>query len=121
MRHRVKGRHLSRSSDHRRALYRNLVTDVLDHEKVRTTAAKASEVQALAEKMITLGKRGDVHARRQALAYVLSERVVRKVFGELAERYGARPGGYTRIVKLGSRLGDAAPLVQLELIESASS
>jgi large subunit ribosomal protein L17 len=102
---------------HRRALYRNLVTDLLSHEKITTTEAKAKEVRGLAEKMITLGKKGGLHSYRQALSFIFDKRITEKVFSELATRYAERPGGYTRIVKLGPRLGDGAPIVQLALIE----
>ncbi len=116
MRHRVAGRRLGRSAGHRRALFRGLVTDLLGYEKITTTEAKAKEVRSLADKMITLGKRGDLHARRQALAFILDEKTVEKVFSDLAPRYAERDGGYTRIVKLGPRLGDRAPMVRLELV-----
>ena len=117
MRHRVAGRKLGRSSGHRRAMYRNLVTDLLGYEKITTTEAKAKEVRSLAEKIITLGKKGGLHARRQALSFVMDERVVDKVFSDIAPRYAGRSGGYTRIVKLGPRLGDGAAMVRLELVE----
>jgi len=117
MRHRVKGRSLSRSPAHRRAMLRNLVTSLLRHERVETTNIKAKEVRPLAEKIITLGKRRNLHARRQALAVVRSKDVVEKVFGELADRYDDRPGGYTRITKIGYRHGDNAPLSVIELIK----
>jgi len=116
MRHKVAGRKLGRSTAHRRALYRNLVTDLLGYEKIVTTEAKAKEVRGLAEKMITLGKKGGLHSRRQALSFIIDKGVVDKVFTELAPKYAERPGGYTRIVKLGPRLGDGAPMVQLELV-----
>lgn len=116
MRHKVAGRRLSRSSGHRRALFRNQVTDLLNYESIQTTEAKAKEVRGLAEKIITLGKKGGLHRRRQALAYVIDGKAVNKVFTELAERYAERPGGYTRITKLGPRLGDGAPIVKLELV-----
>ena len=116
MAHRIDGRKLGRPTDHRRALFRNLVTDLLRHEKIITTEAKAREVGGLAEKMITLGKRGDLHARRQALAFVYDKKIVEKVFDSLAPRYAGRPGGYTRIVKLGPRLGDGARMAQLEMV-----
>lgn len=116
MRHRVAGRKLSRSTGHRRALYRNLVTDLLRYEKIVTTEAKAKEVGPLTEKMITLGKRGTLHARRQALSFVFDKDVVDKVFATVGPRYAERPGGYTRIVKLGPRLGDGAPMAQIELV-----
>ncbi len=117
MRHKIAGRKLGRSMSHRRALYRNLVTDLLKYEKIVTTEAKAKEVRGLAEKMITLGKEGGLHGFRQALSFIVEKAVVEKVFSELAERYAERPGGYTRLVKLGPRLGDSAPMVQLALVE----
>ena len=117
MRHRIAGRSLSRASGHRRAMYRNLVTDLLNYEKVTTTEAKAKEVRGLAEKMITLGKKGGLHSRRQAAAFIIDSKVADKVFSDLAPRYAERPGGYTRITKLGPRLGDGAAMVQLELVE----
>ena len=117
MRHKVAGRKLSRSPSHRRALLRNLVTDLLKYDKITTTEAKAKEVRGLAERMITLGREGGLHSRRQALSFIIVEKVVEKVFGELAPRYAERPGGYTRITKIGPRLGDGAPMVRLELIE----
>ncbi|MBI4199569.1 MAG: 50S ribosomal protein L17 [Chloroflexi bacterium] len=119
MRHGVAGRHLSRPTGQRLALYRVLVTDLLRHERVRTTVAKAKEVRALAEKIITYGKRGTLHHRRLALAFVTDEAVVEKVFGELKERYAMRPGGYTRVLKLGPREGDRAPMALLELVEES--
>ena len=117
MRHKVAGTKLGRSSGHRRAMYRNLVTDLLGYEKITTTEAKAKEVRSLAEKMITLGKAGDLNSRRQALAFITDNRVTEKVFNDLASRYAERPGGYTRIIKLGPRLGDGAAMVQLELVK----
>ena len=117
MRHKVAGTKLGRASGHRRALYRNLVTDLLGYEKITTTEAKAKEVRGLAEKMITLGKSGDLNSRRQALSFIIDRKVAEKVFNELAPRYAERPGGYTRIIKLGPRLGDGAPMVQLELVK----
>jgi len=98
-------------------MYRNLVTDLLGYEKITTTEAKAKEVRGLAEKMITLGKKGELQARRQALSFIIDKKVVEKVFTELAPRYAERPGGYTRITKLGPRLGDGAAMVQLELVK----
>ena len=117
MRHKVAGRKLGRSTGHRKAMYRNLVTDLLSYEKITTTEAKAKEVRGLAEKMITLGKKGGLHSRRRALSFILDKKVTDKVFDELAPRYAERPGGYTRIIKLGPRLGDGAAMVQLELVE----
>lgn len=107
---------MGRDSGHRKALYRNLVTDILGYESITTTEAKAKEVRSIAEKMITLGKKGSLHHRRQALAYIYSGEVVEKLFDELAKRYADRNGGYTRILKIGPRQGDAAPMVKLELI-----
>ena len=117
MRHKVAGRKLDRASGHRRALYRNLVTDLLGYEKIITTEAKAKEVRGLAEKMITLGKKGNLNSRRQAQAFIIDKKVTEKVFNELAPRYVERPGGYSRITKLGPRLGDGAAMVQLELVK----
>ena len=117
MRHKIAGRKLGRATGHRRAMFRNLVTDLLNYEKITTTEAKAKEVRGLAEKMITLGKDGELHSRRQALSFIIDKKVTEKVFTELAERYAERPGGYTRIIKLGPRLGDGAPMVKLELVE----
>jgi large subunit ribosomal protein L17 len=117
MRHLKAGRKLNRTSAHRKALYRNLVTSLLDHEQVRTTDAKAKALRPWAERMITLGKRGTLHARRQALAFIRSESVVKKLFDEVAPRFAQRPGGYTRIVKLGVRRGDAASMSVIELVD----
>ena len=117
MRHKVAGRKLGRDTGHRRAMYRNLVTDLLGYEKITTTEAKAKEVRGLAEKMITLGKKGGLHSRRQALSFIIDKKVAEKMFAELALRYAERSGGYTRITKLGPRLGDGAAMVQLELVK----
>ena len=117
MRHRVKAGTLGRTASHRTAMYRNLVTSLLEHERIRTTDAKAKGVRSLAEKMITLGKRGDLHARRRALRVIRRREVAAKVFDDLAERYRDRQGGYTRIVKLGIRPGDAAAMSIIELVE----
>lgn len=116
MRHKIAGRKLSRATDHRMALYRNLVTDLLRYEKIVTTEAKAKEARSLAEKMITLGKKGGLPARRQALVVVYDKDVVNKLFAELGPRYAQKAGGYTRVVKLGPRVGDGAPMAQLELV-----
>ena len=113
----ISGRRLNRSSGYRKALYRNLVTDLLGYEKITTTEAKGKQVRSLAEKMITLGKDGGLHSRRQALSFIFSKKITEKVFTELAERYAERSGGYTRIIKLGPRLGDNAAMVQLELVK----
>jgi large subunit ribosomal protein L17 len=117
MRHGVAGRKLSRATDHRLALLRNQVTDLLRYGKLTTTAAKAKEVRPLAEKMITLGKQDSLHARRQALAFMTDESVVSKLFADLGPKFASRPGGYTRLVKLGPRLGDGAEMARLELVE----
>lgn len=117
MRHHVTGRRLSRPTGHRMSMYRNLVTDLLSYEKITTTEAKAKEVRGIAEKVITLGKDGSLHSRRRVLSMTNNKKVVAKLFEELAPRYAKRTGGYTRIIKLGPRLGDAAPMVQLELVE----
>ena len=117
MRHGVSGRKLSRSTDHRLALLRNQVTDLLRYGKLNTTEPKAKEVRPLAEKMITLGKKGTLHARRQALAFITDENVVSKLFADIAPKYASRPGGYTRLVKMGPRLGDGAEMSRLELVE----
>ncbi len=119
MRHRKGGRKLGRTSAHRKAMLRNLVTSLLDRERVQTTDSKAKEVRRLTDRMITLGKRGDLHARRQALSVVRSKEVAAKLFDNLAERFRNRPGGYTRVMKLGHRVGDAAPLSIIELVEAA--
>jgi large subunit ribosomal protein L17 len=116
MAHRVAGRKLGRPTDHRKALFRNLVTDLLRYEKVITTEAKAKEVRSFADKMITLGKRGDLAARRQALGFVYDKKVVEKVFSVLNERYATRRGGYTRLIKVAPRTGDGARMAQLQLL-----
>lgn len=117
MRHRRAGRKLSRPTGHRWALYRNLVADLIRYEKVVTTEAKAKEIRGLAEKMVTLGKEGGLYSRRRALTFVSDKKLVDKIFTELAPRYAERSGGYTRLVKLGPRLGDSAPMTQLEMVE----
>ena len=116
MRHRVSGRRLSRSMDQRKALFRNQVRDLLLRERVRTTEAKAKEVRGLAEKIITYGKKGTLNHRRLALAFLPDKDVVAKVFDDLSERYADRPGGYTRVLKLGPRKGDGASMAILELV-----
>ena len=115
MRHRKDHRKLGRSNAHRKAMLRNLATSLLEHEEVRTTDAKAKEVRRIAERMITLGKRGTLHARRQALRTIRSKEVASRVFDILADRYNERPGGYTRILKLGRRAGDGAPISLVQL------
>jgi len=117
MRHRNARRKLGRTSAHRIALLRNLVTSLLEHEQIETTDAKAKELKRYADKMITLGKRGDLHARRQALRVVKSAEVTSKLFSTLADRYREREGGYTRVLKLRTRVGDAAPISLVELVD----
>ncbi|MCT4565493.1 MAG: 50S ribosomal protein L17 [Maledivibacter sp.] len=109
-------RKLGRPTDHRNLMLRNLVTSLLKNGRIETTETRAKETRKLAEKMITLAKRGDLHARRQVLAYMLDETVVKNLFDEVAPKYQERNGGYTRILKLGPRRGDAAPMAILELI-----
>ena len=117
MRHNKSGRRLGRTTSHREAMFRNMVTSLLQHEKIQTTDAKAKELRPLAEKMITLGKRGDLHAVRQAAAYIRDKKVVTKLFATIAPRYKDRQGGYTRIIKLGIRPGDTAAVSIIELVE----
>ena len=117
MRHQRAGRKLGRDSAHRKALYANLASALIEHGRIRTTEAKAKEVRPIAERMITLGKRGDLHAHRQAVAFLRSKDVAHKLFAEVAPRFAERPGGYTRVVKLGPRPGDAAPMAYLELVD----
>jgi len=103
-------------TDHRNAMFRNMVTSLLRHEKIQTTETRAKSIRSLAEKMITLGKRGDLHARRQAAAFIIDQEVVAKLFSDIAPKYAERNGGYTRIVKIGPRRGDAAEMVLIELV-----
>ncbi len=117
MRHNNAGRRLGRTTSHREAMFRNMVTSLLNHEKITTTDAKAKEIRSVAEKMITLGKRGDLHAMRLAAAYIREKSVVTKLFSTIAPRYKDRSGGYTRIIKLGIRQGDTAPVSLIELVE----
>jgi len=118
MRHRKAGLKLSRTSSHLNAMFRNLVTSLFKHDRIRTTDTKAKELRRWADHIVTLAKRGDLHARRQALAIVQEKDVVHKVFEKAAERYGSTAGGYTRLVKLGPRPGDAADMTLVELIGS---
>jgi large subunit ribosomal protein L17 len=117
VRHQRAGKKLGRDSAHRKALYSNLAGALIQHGRIETTQAKAKAVKPFAEKMITLGKRGDLAARRQALAALRSNDVVYRLFAEVAPRFAERPGGYTRIIKLGQRQGDAAEMVYLELVD----
>ncbi|HFQ88942.1 MAG TPA: 50S ribosomal protein L17 [Desulfobulbus sp.] len=116
MRHRKAGRKLGRTAAHRKAMLRNMVTSLLEHERIVTTVPKAKEARRIAEKMITLGKRGDLHARRQALAYIRSRNIVAKLFDEISAQFADRQGGYTRIIRTGTRPGDAAPMAIVELV-----
>ena len=118
MRHRREGRKLGRNASHRKALFRNMVTDFLDKEHLITTVPKAKELRPVAERMITLGKQETLHARRRALSFIRRRAVVRKLFDDLAPRFADRHGGYTRIVRLGFRRGDNAELALLELVGS---
>jgi large subunit ribosomal protein L17 len=117
MRHQRAGKKLGRDAAHRKALYANLACSLIEHGRVKTTEAKAKAVKPVAEQMITLGRRGDLHARRQALSYLRSQEIVHKLFSDVAPRFAERPGGYSRIVKLGPRQGDAAEMVYLELVD----
>lgn len=121
MRHHVHARKIGRSPSHRIAMYRNLVTSLLEHERIETTDTKAKEVRRLAERMITLGKRGDLHARRRALRVIRRREVAAKVFDELAKRYEKRAGGYTRVLKTRRRVGDGAAMSVVELVDSAEA
>ena len=116
MRHGKSGRKLGRTSAHRKAMFRNMVTSLFEHERIVTTEKKAKELRPIAEKMITLAKRGDLHARRQALSYIQSKDVVAKLFDEIQSQFADRQGGYTRIIKTGNRQGDAAPMAIIELV-----
>lgn len=117
MRHNSAGRRLGRKTSHREAMFRNMVTSLLNHGKITTTDAKAKEIRVVAERMITLGKRGDLHAMRQAASVIREKSVVSKLFSTIAPQYKDRPGGYTRIIKLGVRQGDAAPVSLIELVQ----
>ena len=117
MSHRRKGRKLNRTSSHRKAMFRNMVTDFLDKERIITTVAKAKELRPFAEKMITLGKRDNLHSRRRALSIIRRKSVVHKLFDSLAPRYADRNGGFTRIIRLGFRKGDTAEIAIIELVD----
>lgn len=116
MRHRKSGKRLGRTTPHRLAMVRNMVTSLLEHERIVTTTPKAKEIRKVADKMITLAKRGDLHARRQALSFIQDKKVVAKLFETLKDEYMDRNGGYTRIIRTGNRIGDAAPMAILELV-----
>ncbi len=117
MRHRMGGRKLNRTSSHRKAMLSNMAVALLDHEQITTTLPKAKELRRVADKMITLGKRGNLHARRQAFAFLRDDETVAKLFSVLAERYKDRGGGYTRVLKKGFRYGDSAPMAIIEFVD----
>ena len=117
MRHNKSGRRLGRKPDHRQHMMRNMVTSFFENEKITTTVTRAKELRKLVDRMITLGKRGDLHARRQALRVICDQKVVAKLFEMIAPRYTERPGGYTRIIRLENRQGDNAPMAIIELVE----
>jgi len=117
VRHHRSGKKLGRDSAHRKALYANLTASLIEHGRIRTTETKAKAVRPIAEKIVTLGREGTIHARRQVLAYIRSQEVTHKLFSEVAPRFKDRPGGYTRIVKLGPRQGDSAPMAYLEFVD----
>jgi len=116
MRHRKSGRRLGRTGSHKKAMCRNMVTSVFEHERIVTTTPKAKEVRKVVDKMITLAKRGDLHAKRQAMSFIQSRDVVAKLFDEISGQFADRNGGYTRIIQTGQRRGDAAPMAILELV-----
>jgi large subunit ribosomal protein L17 len=116
MRHNMVSKRFDRPTGYRQMMFRNLVTEILDHEKITTTEPKAKAIRGMTDKMISLGKAGGLPARRQALSFVMDKRVVEKLFKEIGPRYASRQGGYTRIIKLGPRMGDGASMVQLELV-----
>lgn len=117
MRHRLSGRKLNRTSSHRKAMFMNMTVSLLKHEQITTTVPKAKELRRVADRMITLGKRGNLHARRQAASFLRDDVIVRKLFDTLAERYRDRAGGYTRVLKAGYRYGDNAPVAVIELVD----
>lgn len=117
MRHGMSGRKLNRTSSHRKAMFANMAAALIKHEQIKTTLPKAKDLRPIVEKLITLGKRGDLHARRQAFAQLRDEVVVAKLFSTIAERYKGRPGGYCRVLKAGFRYGDAAPMAFIELVD----
>ncbi len=119
MRHRIAGRKLGRTTEHRWAMFRNLVTSLFEHERIKTTDAKAKELRPIAEKLISLAKRGDLHARRQVLRIVRKPEIVRKLFEKISPRFQMQNGGYTRIIKLGNRPGDGAPVSLIEIISAS--
>jgi large subunit ribosomal protein L17 len=118
MRHRKAGNHLGRNTSHRRAMFRNMVTSLFKHEQIETTDAKAKAIRPIAEKMITLAKRGDLHARRQALSYMQDKEVTHRLFDQLKDRFASREGGYLRIIKKGFRKGDGASISVVQLVSN---
>jgi large subunit ribosomal protein L17 len=121
MRHAVSGRKLNRTTEHRMAMFANMAASLLKHEQIKTTLPKAKDLRPIVEKMISLGKRSDLHARRQALNFLRDEVIVRKLFAALSERYKTRKGGYTRVIKAGFRYGDCAPMAVIELVDRDTS
>ena len=121
MRHGMSGRKLNRTSSHRKAMFANMAAALIRHEQINTTLPKAKDLRRVVDKLITLGKRGDLHARRQAWATLRDDGLTQKLFGPLAERYRNRPGGYTRVIKAGFRYGDAAPMAMIELVDRDES
>jgi large subunit ribosomal protein L17 len=121
MRHRKSGRKLNRTASHRKALLANLATSLFEHERIQTTTARAKELRPFAEKLITLARRGDLHARRKAAAVVKTDDALQKLFAEIAPRFADRPGGYTRIIHIGRRTGDNAPMSLIELVDAAEA
>ena len=117
MRHRMSGKKLNRTSSHRKAMFANMTVSLLRHEQIKTTKPKAKDLRSFADKMITLAKRGDLHARRQAMSFLQDKEVVSKLFDALAERYQGRQGGYTRVLAAGFRYGDSAPMAIIELVD----
>ena len=117
MRHRMSGRKLNRTASHRKAMFSNMAASLLRHEQIKTTLPKAKELKRVADRMITLGKRGNLHSRRRAFAILRDDQIVAKLFGDLAERFKERSGGYTRVLKAGFRYGDSAPMAIIELVE----
>ena len=117
MRHGMSGRKLNRTSSHRKALFSNMANALIKHEQIKTTLPKAKELRPVVEKLVTLGKRGDLHARRQAFAMLRDDGTTRKLFDTLADRYSGRQGGYTRVLKAGHRYGDAAPMAIIEFVD----
>ncbi|MBW8636797.1 50S ribosomal protein L17 [Hoeflea sp. WL0058] len=117
MRHRKSGRKLNRTASHRKAMFANMAAALIEHEQIITTLPKAKEIRPIVEKLVTLGKRGDLHARRQAISKIRDDEMVRKLFDTIASRYADRNGGYTRIMKAGFRRGDNAPLAVIEFVD----